>query len=186
MVAGISHLPHIVAASLVNTVDSYQESHPGILGLAAGGFRDTTRIAAGHPQLWRDILLTNQEAILTVLASFKQAINDMEEKIINRDGTGIEEFLSSAKKVRQTVPTKMKGYLPTLYEVIVTVPDQPGVIAGLAVLLGDEGININDIEILRVKEGEGGSIRLGFATPEDQEQAIQILKANGTKVKAKG
>lgn len=185
LVAGISHLPHIVAATLVNTIGKVQENNPEILALAAGGFRDTTRIASGHPLMWRDICTTNKGQIMSLIKSFKETLNEMEEKILQGDDVGIEEELTRARKIRSSIPAKMKGYLPVLYEITIFVPDRPGIIGQVAAMLGYEGININDIEILRVKEGEGGSIRLGFGTPEEQSMALEIFKRNKIKAKIK-
>ncbi|KNZ68347.1 prephenate dehydrogenase [Thermincola ferriacetica] len=185
LVAGISHLPHIVAAALVNTVGRLHKDYPDILGLAAGGFRDTTRIASGHPLMWRDICTTNKEQILEVLKIFKETLNEMEAMIDNCDEEGIEAEFNRAREIRRGIPARMKGYLPVLYEIIIYVPDRPGVIAGIASLLGEAGINISDIEIMRVKEGEGGSIRLGFGSAEDQEKALTLFRENNIKAKIK-
>ncbi|GAW93223.1 prephenate dehydrogenase [Calderihabitans maritimus] len=88
-----------------------------------------------------------------------------------------------AQEIRSSIPRKLKGILPAVYELVVTVPDRPGMIAEIGRLLGDEGINIIDIEILRVREGEGGTIRLGFQTEEAVEEALRILRDNGIIVK---
>ena len=81
--------------------------------------------------------------------------------------------------MRQTVPAKLKGYWPLLEEVIVTIPDQPGTIGKVAALLGQSGINIDDIEILRVREGEGGTLRLGFNRANAADEAVDVLRQNG-------
>lgn len=182
MVAGVSHLPHLVATALVNTVGEIQKDYKDILMLAAGGFRDTTRVASGHPLMWRDICLTNKESIIFTLDKFGDVLAQMRSMIEKCDDKGIESVFDQARNLRQNIPAKLRGYLPVIYEIVVTVPDHPGIIASLASLLGNEGINICDIEILRVREGEGGTIRLAFSTEEEQLKAVERLRKNNITV----
>jgi prephenate dehydrogenase len=177
-VAAVSHLPHCVAAALVNTIGALPERE-ALLPLAAGGFRDTTRVAAGDVTVWRDIILSNSEAILTVLERYRQVLGELAAIVASGNAQALEEWLRKAHLLRQTVSAKSKGYLPELCEIVVTVPDRPGVIAHLSGILGNAGINICDIEILRVREGEGGTIRLGFASTADQEEALALLQRAG-------
>jgi prephenate dehydrogenase len=177
-VAAVSHLPHLVAAALVNSVAG-RPDRDKILPLTAGGFRDTTRIAAGNPEMWRDIFLSNRNAVLELVRSFRHSLGQLEEAVAAGDGRAIEEALEYARQVRSALSARGKGYLPALYEIVVTVPDKPGIIGSMALQLGEAGINISDIEILRVREGEGGTIRLAFATLKEQERAFGLLTANG-------
>jgi len=182
-VAGVSHLPHLLAAALVNTAGALQHDCDKVFMLAAGGFRDVTRIASGHPVMWRDICLTNKDKILRVLGVFREVLNEFEENVASCDGEKLEQQFNRARQLRAAMPAKMKGYLPVLHELVVTVPDKPGVLAGITTALADVGININDIEILRVREGDGGTIRLGFGTQDDQEKAYIVLQSRGISVK---
>lgn len=179
IVAGVSHLPHFLAVSLVQAAGELSREHPLALMLAAGGFRDTTRIAAGDPVMWRDIFLYNREAILVLLKSWRRQIDDLEGMIRSGDAPGLETALNQARTLRARVPARQKGLLPALHELVVTVPDRPGVIGAMATSLGEAGINIIDIEILRVREGEGGSIRLGFTTAAAATRALEILQNSG-------
>ena len=181
-VAAVSHLPHLVAASLVNYLFDLPGSEKKSL-LAAGGFRDTTRIAAGNPEMWRDIFITNRDCILEALSVFKNRLDQFEEAIGKRDRQKIHDLLGKARSLKSGMPARRKGYLPILWEVVVTVPDRPGIIASMATILGGEDININDIEILRVREGEGGTIRLAFAGEKDQEMAVKLLTEAGMPTK---
>ncbi|MGB9802570.1 prephenate dehydrogenase dimerization domain-containing protein, partial [Desulfofundulus sp.] len=180
-VAAVSHLPHLVAATLVNTLVNLPGGE-GFLPLGAGGFRDTTRVAAGNPSMWRDILLSNAQAVTMVLDAFRQQLDLVEEAIKNREGERILNLLGRASQARKQIPASMRGYLGTMYEIVAGVPDRPGMIARVAGLLGDAGINISDIEIIRVREGEGGSVRLAFATVAEQEEAAEILRRAGYQV----
>lgn len=183
MVAAVSHLPHLVATALVNTVGEIEKEHSGLLLLAAGGFRDTTRVASGQPLMWKDICLTNKENILKVLDKFADVLAQIRQLVSSCSDQGLQEGFERARELRRNIPSKMRGYLPLIHEIIVTVPDKPGVIGQLASLLGNGGVNISDIEILRVREGEGGTIRLALGNEEEQAKAITILRSNGISVK---
>lgn len=182
--AAVSHLPHLVAVTLVQAVLAM----PGgsrALALAAGGFRDTTRIAAGSPVMWRDIFLSNRHQVLRALTFFQTALEDMKKALELGNGDQIESILAAASNTRRALPVQPKGYLPPIYEIVVTVPDQPGIIAALAGLLGRTGINIAEIEILRAREGYGGTIRIGFITPGEQTAALAVLQENNIKCRPK-
>ncbi|MCG8402970.1 MAG: prephenate dehydrogenase [Firmicutes bacterium] len=174
--AAVSHLPHLVAAALVGAVTKMPVGDRA-LALSAGGFRDTTRVAAGSPEMWRDIFITNRDRVLQSLSFFRSALDDLESAMTSGDREKIYNILDDASRVRRELPIKSRGYLPCVYEVVVTVPDRPGIIAMLAGMLGKAGINISEIEILRAREGYGGTIRIGFATRDEQEQAYNLLRA---------
>jgi prephenate dehydrogenase len=183
IVAAISHLPHIVAVSLVNGVKDLAGVSHDPLALAAGGFRDSTRIAGCNPELWLDICFTNKERILAAMQNFKSALNRLEESLVAEDkGLFITSF-HQAKEAREKIPAKQKGLLPGIHQLVVTVPDKPGMIGEIAQILGEQNINIMDIEILRVREGEGGSIKLGFISREIADQALETLHYKGIIVK---
>lgn len=179
VVGVVSHLPHFLAVSLMHVVAKYSLEHQELLMLAAGGFRDTTRIASGHPVMWRDIYLSNSQVLLDILKGWEQEIKRLAELVREHNEEGLLEALEQARKWRSQIPIHQKGLLPPLHEIIITVPDRPGVIGFVGQVLGREGINISDIEILRVREGEGGSIRLGFINSSLAEQALQVLQQHG-------
>ena len=175
IIATVSHLPHLAASALVNTA-GYA---PEVLNFAAGGFRDTTRVASSESALWRDILAQNSHRVLKALKRFEEQLVFLRECIEAEDFAEIERYLTNAKKLREHIPQKQKGFLPSIYEVVVTVPDRPGMIGEMANILGKDDINIIDIEILRVREGEGGTIRLGFQSFEIAQAAEKILRQKG-------
>ncbi|MBI5286661.1 MAG: prephenate dehydrogenase/arogenate dehydrogenase family protein [Deltaproteobacteria bacterium] len=102
MLAGISHLPHIIAYALVNTVKGFDE---GILGYSAGGFRDFTRIASSPPEMWRDICLMNRDAILDTVERFQKTLEVLKGLIEKGDGVGLFEEFMKAKGVRDAIKT---------------------------------------------------------------------------------
>ncbi|ABZ84483.1 prephenate dehydrogenase, putative [Heliomicrobium modesticaldum Ice1] len=188
MVALVSHLPHMMAVALVETLSEVAKEYPKAPMLAAGGFRDTTRVAAGDPQMWVDIACTNREPLLHMIGCFRSALDRLEEQIDACGACGskmeaLRETLAHAREVRLSIPGKAKGILPGIHEIVLTVPDEPGVIGTIARLLGDNGINIADIEILRVREGHGGTIRIGFYEAPDADGAVEVLAGAGIIVK---
>lgn len=183
IVAAVSHLPHVVAAGLVNTVAQVEEQLPQTLMLAAGGFRDTTRIASGSPDLWRGICLSNREYLMDMLERMQYNLETFKELLAAGDGEAIRDFFTKARNTRESIPGKRRGFLPRVFDLVVTVPDRPGVIGSLARLLGDHGINIADIEILRAREGDGGTIRIGVQNRETLDKALKLLVAAGYPVR---
>jgi prephenate dehydrogenase len=175
MVASVSHLPHLLAGALVNTVGEVEKDYQDVFKIAAGGFRDVTRIADSQPELWKDIFLSNKEFLLKVLEIYKEQIAELEKYILSDNEDKLIEKLTRSKKLREQVPAKVKGLLPALSEIVVTIPDKPGEIGKVANILGAKDINIIDIEILRVREGDGGTLRLGFIHEEERTKAIEVL-----------
>ena len=182
-VATISHLPHIVASSLVNSAAEIDNNSNYILPLAAGGFRDTTRVASGSPEMWRDICLTNRDRILEVIDIFKGEIEKFRELIQVSNEENLESLFSKGRDVRNTLPKKRKGIISPMTEIIAFVPDKPGVIGDIANILGRENINIKDIEVLHVRENEGGSVRIGIDYTKNIKKIEKLLNENGIEVK---
>ncbi len=178
VVASVSHLPQVAAAALVQSVAGAEDMEL-VRTLAAGGFRDSTRIALSDPALWRDICLSNRRALLENLASFKSSIEAIEKHLAEYDAEAVEEFFRGARDYRRNIPYRGRSILPELYEIIVLIRDAPGAIGHLAGVLGDAGINIDAIEIMHVRELAGGSLRLGFRDPKQQQQALELLHKKG-------
>ncbi len=183
IVGMVSHLPHLIAAVLAKTAGSAEEIYPGTLRLAAGGFRDTTRIATGSPRLWEGIIFGNKPMVLEAIRAFEQQLAKLREIVSSGATTDLISFLAAARDVRLQIPARNKGFLTLLYEMVVTIEDKPGAINEVIQYLAYEGINIKDIEILRVREGDGGTLRLALEEDSALERGIQILTAKGFKVK---
>lgn len=174
--AAVSHLPQMLAVSLVNSIGSVNYNPGAYLQLAAGGFRDMTRIASSSFSMWDDICRTNEDYIKKVIDSFIISLENLKERI----GTPLlKDDFERANLTRASIPKDTKGFLNTLYEILVVVEDKPGVIAAIASVLADKGINIKDIEVLKVREGEGGTLRLAFELEHEADSAIEILKSDG-------
>ncbi|GAM07985.1 protein TyrC [Geobacter sp. OR-1] len=103
VVAAISHLPHMVAYSLVNAVGEYDGCGENILKYSAGGFRDFTRIASSDPVMWRDIALQNRNSILEMMDLFAGYYARLREMVANGDGAAMERFFVSSKEYRDGI-----------------------------------------------------------------------------------
>lgn len=178
IVAAVSHLPHLIAVNLVNSVGVIAEEEESTLMLAAGGFRDTTRIAMGNAIIWRDICAYNKPFIKKMLAIFKEQLSHLEQALDAEDEETLMKLFQTAKNLRSQIPSRAKGVLPSIYEIVVSVPDKLGMIAEISTLLAKESINISDIEILRVRENDDGTIRVGFSSLDHALKAVEVLKKN--------
>lgn len=183
IVGMVSHLPHLIAATLAKTVGDVEAVHPGTLNLAAGGFRDTTRIAIGSPKLWHGIIFGNLAPVLTAIDLFQNKLNYLKELLTSGAKFQFERFLEEARETRLQAPAKNKGFLSLLHEMVVTIEDRPGTIVDVLKYLADAGLNIKDIEILRVREGSGGTLRLALESDIAVDQGVKVLETHGFKVK---
>jgi prephenate dehydrogenase len=176
IVAAVSHVPHLLAVALVNLAQGVDTEVPGTLALAAGGFRDMTRIAGSSYELWHDILSTNKNAIEPLLEEMIRQIGAMKRQLREN---ALRQAFEQAEQTRSRIPQNAKGFLHQLSEVLVVVKDEPGIIAKIASALARRDINIRDIEVLKVREGEGGTIRLAFDSPAAATEAAELLQSIG-------
>jgi prephenate dehydrogenase len=184
IVAIISHLPHLVAAALVNLAGKERTNHETLLLLAAGGFKDTTRIAAGNPRIWLDICLENKEAILKALDKLKDELERYSTAIKELNEVELKEKLEQARMTRLALPTMLEKKEKDMYELYIPVVDKPGVISDITLAIGQLGINIEDIEILHLTE-KSGMIRLTLAGLENTDKAVSVLRNRGYEVQVK-
>ena len=176
-VAAISHLPQMLATSLVSMVGRLNAERDHFLPLAAGGFRDLTRIASSpFAPVWEDICATNADEIRAMIDRYIAALADVRERL---EAEELKADFDFANEIRGSIPRDSKGFIHVLHEILVLAEDRPGVIAEIGQALGAEGININDIEVMKVREGEGGTLRLGFDSAESAENALGILARLG-------
>ncbi|MNH78058.1 T-protein [compost metagenome] len=179
IVGAISHLPHIIAVALVNQVCDYNDKNPLYRQLAAGGFRDITRIASSDPVIWRDILLSNREVLLGLLKDWKTHMDEFLELLQDDDGTGIVEAFDKANRFRSELPERRKGAISSLYDLYIDVPDTPGVIGHIATELGIRQINLSNMQIIESREDVPGVMRLSFRQEGDMERAKEHLLTLG-------
>jgi prephenate dehydrogenase len=182
IVGAVSHLPHVIAVALVNQIARYNERDGLYRSLAAGGFRDITRIASGHPDMWRDILLNNRQVLLRLLRDWSGEIAKFAELLESGDGDGIVKEFERAGAFRSQLPERRKGIITALFDVYIDVPDHPGIIGQIATLLGNHRINLSNIHIIESRADVPGVLRLSFRNETDMDAAIELLKLHGYSV----
>ena len=159
LVAVVSHVPQLAATTLMDVAAASGEEHATLLRLAAGGFRDMTRIAAGHPAIWPDICVANREAIVGVLDDYLDALLRVRVLVDEGDRAALLDVLERARSARRSLPVGTRER-EELAEVRIPVPDRPGVLAEVTTLAGSLGINIADLEIAHSIEGARGVLVL--------------------------
>lgn len=186
-VAGASHLPQIVASTLMLTVGRQRiDTAAGVISpvmLAGGGLRDTTRIAASPARMWREILLSNADEILRQLDEFEAVLSSWRQALQEGDGDTLTALFSEAAQLRASVRAAQRDILPSWPELMVRIADRPGVLAQITGVLGDAGINIADVEIVRAREGEPEAIRIALTAGEDIQRAMNLLIQAGFEVR---
>lgn len=174
--AAISHLPHIIAVSLVNTVHDSDTKDEIMKKLAAGGFKDITRIASSSPEMWQSILVSNSDNIISFINAYISKLNRFKEAIADNDTEFIYSEFSNSRDYRDSIPEGSSGALPAFHEIYVDVPDVPGIIAIIATILSSNSVNIKNIGIVHNREYENGVLRIEFNNERDLSDAKNALK----------
>lgn len=177
LLAIISHLPHLTAATLMNLALERGREHAGLLALAAGGFRDVTRVAASNPEIWLDICEENRAAISAILEEFAGRLLNLKGLVEAGDRGALNDLLLEARTGRRNLPGKRVS--GELYEVLIPVPDRPGVLAEVTTLVGNLGINIEDLEITHGEEGGRGVLRLIVLGADEAHRVAGSLSQSG-------
>lgn len=175
----VSHFPHIVAASLVRQVEGHASQDKNIQFLAAGGFRDITRIASSSPVMWRDIVQHNQSILLSLLEEWMSEMEDVKQLIEEGNGDRLFAYFDGAKQFRDSLPVRAKGAIKSFYDLYVDVLDKPGVISDITTILAKNAISITNIRIIEAREDVYGVLRISFQTEEDMELAKHSLENEG-------
>lgn len=176
IVAAISHVPHVVAAAIVNLVKKLDTKDKHMYTLAAGGFKDITRIASSSPEMWQNISIENKQQILKVLKEFKAIIQEYENLLLDDNRQEILNYFSSAKEYRDSFVNRVPLPNSKYYEVYVDVLDQLGSIATVSTMLSVNNINIKNIGIINNREFENGVLQIVFDTQQAQQKSIELLQ----------
>jgi len=159
LVAVVSHVPHLTAATLMRVAANHAEQQRNLLRLAAGGFRDMTRVAAGQPSIWPAICTQNSKAIVNVLDDLLTDLAWLREAVANQDEPALLTHLEGARVARRNLPTTAPD-AQNMSEMRVPVLDRPGELAAIAVLATELDVNIFDLEIAHSSEGPQGVVVL--------------------------
>ncbi len=181
IVAFISHLPHLLACSLVNLAASQATEVENLLLFAATGFRDMTRIAAGNPGIWADICLENKKAIDEAIEEFQKEILKIRSLIRDNKKEKLYNQLDQARQARVNLPTVLYKDLSQLRDLLIPVTDKPGVLSEVTVAIGRLGINIEDIEIIH---GKGrGILKITLVGQQNAIKSARELRKIGYEVR---
>ncbi len=173
--AAISHLPHVIAYSLVNLVNETDNEAGLMRQLAAGGFRDITRIASSSPDMWESICIENKGPLLCAIDQYKNILNRVKEAIETDDGKRLHRDFENAKNYRDDMPVRNSGIIPIAHEIYVDIIDETGAIATLATILGTNNISIKNIGIIHNREFQEGVLRIEFYEAAAVDQAVRLL-----------
>ena len=184
--AAISHVPHIIAAQLVNLIQNAGVLEPKMRLLAAGGFKDITRIASSSPEIWEHICMSNKESICSMLTRYQDSLEEAKQMILSDKNEDLYHMFDAAGEYRSSIPAKAKGILITPYELYVDIRDETGALAMLATLLSSHGISIKNIGIIHNREFEQGVLRMEFYDKEAVAKAKTVLETNGYHIYVRG
>ena len=177
--AAISHLPHMIAYSLVNLVQQIDDDNETMKSIAAGGFKDITRIASSSPVMWQNICASNREQILVLMDKYTALLSRLRSSIEASDEQALLDFFQSAKDYRDSLSLPNIKTESTYYELFVDLPDETGGIAKVSRILADAGISIKNIGIVNNREFEEGILHISFADERSRSKAKELLDAQG-------
>ncbi len=180
--AAISHLPHVIAASLVNLVKS-SDSKEGIMKMiAAGGFKDITRIASSSPDMWQQICLTNGDNISKLLRTYIQYLEVISGYIDDHKKDSLYRFFETARNYRESFISSPSGPIKAEYVFTVDIADKPGAIAAIASLLAMHDVSIKNIGINHNRELAEGALRIEFYDQNTLTRAVEVMTEHGYKI----
>ncbi|MGA8295792.1 MAG: prephenate dehydrogenase [Acidimicrobiales bacterium] len=161
LVAIVSHLPRLIAANLMVLAADASEENAVVLRLAAGGFRDMTRIAAGNPAIWPDIFRDNAAAVIEALDDLRERLDEARRILVDQDRGALVALLDHARAARRNLPPRIPRP-ESVVECRVPVLDRPGALAEVTTLVAERNVNIYDLEVAHSAEGERGVLVLAI------------------------
>jgi prephenate dehydrogenase len=178
----ISHVPHIISAALVKLVQELDSPEQYMQKLAAGGFKDITRISSSNPEMWHNICFSNRESVIKILDDYIEILINFKKSLSTDDDEKVFNYFKNAKEYRDSFTSRMNGLIPGTYELIIDVADKPGIIGEVATTLGNNDINIKNINITNSREFEGGVLIVTLSDSTSLEKAELILSACDYKI----
>lgn len=174
--AAISHLPHLIASSLVNLVKDNDNRDQLMKQLAAGGFKDITRIASSSPEVWEQICMTNTDNILQMLRTYIASLQQISDALENKDGKAIHDLFDTSRTYRSSISEATRGSVTPEYSFTVDIVDEPGGISTLSCILSARGISISNIGINHNREHGEGALKITFYDEAAMNQAWEQLR----------
>lgn len=177
--AAISHLPHVVAASLVNLVRDSDSAEGTMRMVAAGGFKDITRIASSSPVMWQQICLANGENISELLGEYIDTLTEFKKNIDAKNADALYERFDSARSYRDSFSSASSGPIKRSYSLNVEIADRAGSLAHIVTLLAARNLNIKNIAISHNRESEDGVLRVEFYEEASMAEGVKLLEDDG-------
>ena len=172
----ISHLPHIIASTLVNFVKTHDTKDEMMKNLAAGGFKDITRIASSSPVMWQNICLKNKDNIVKILDQYIDSLEDFKEAVEREDDLDLYTRFESSRNYRNSMPSSSAGPIKKSFAVYCDIIDEAGGIAAIATILASNNISIKNIGIVHNREFEEGVLRIEFYDEDSSKRAVGLLQ----------
>lgn len=172
----ISHLPHIIAATLVNYVRDNDTGDELMKALAAGGFKDITRIASSSPVMWQQICLKNRRNISHILSGYIRALEKAKAAVDSSNENELYSLFETSRDYRDSMPNSSAGPIKKQFAVYCDIIDEAGGIATIATILASNNINIKNIGIVHNREFEEGVLRIEFYDEASSAKAAGLLQ----------
>lgn len=177
--AAVSHLPHVIAASLVNLIRQADSAEGTMKQIAAGGFKDITRIASSSPVMWQQICLANGENICQLLGTYIQSLVQIRQQIQEAQPDALYDFFDDARLYRDSFIEASSGPIKKSFSLRIEIADEPGALAAIATILALNQISIKNIGIVHNREQEDGVLRVEFYEEESIRKSSEILRSKG-------
>lgn len=175
-VGSVSHLPHVISATLVNLIKELDNEDETMRTIASGGFKDITRISSSSPLMWENICLANRSQILELIDTYVDAIGRIRQKIEDSDGRALNDFFSSAKEYRDSFNIPHTGSIQPVFLLFCDLIDEAGGIAAIATILAANHISIKNIGIIHNREFQQGVLQIEFYSKESYASALKLLR----------
>lgn len=182
VVATISHLPHLIASSLVNLVKHNDSKAEYMKTMAAGGFKDITRIASSSPEMWEQICMTNNINISNMLQKYIDNLNIIKNELDEKNGQAIYDLIAESRDYRDNINDNNNSIIHRSFNVYCDIIDESGAIATIATILATNGVSIKNIGIIHNREFEDGVLKISFYDEPSANKAVEQLERHRYKV----
>ncbi len=177
VVAAVSHVPHLIAAALANLVKDHDNNNGTMKLIAAGGFKDITRIASSSPDMWEAICMSNAENISKLMDDYIASLTEINNSVKNHKTGYTYNLFRSSKEYRDSFTSQPHGPIKKVYGCYVDIPDEAGAIASIATLLAKSDVSIKNIGIVHNREFEEGVLQIEFYEQQALDEAVAILQS---------
>ncbi len=174
--AAISHLPHMAAYALVNLIAQSDDEQETMKIIAAGGFKDITRIASSSAVMWQQICGENKEELIAFMNAYIDTLSSLRDEIADENASYLLNYFKEAKDYRDSFDDVISGPIKRSYRVAVSIPDEAGIIAKISGMFAKDGINLKNMGIVHNREFEEGVLRIEFYDEASLKQAVSILR----------